>query len=506
MTHFKRTKIVATCGPSIVKFFTMTDYNDPAKSNLKKQAFENIEKILKSGVTVIRLNFSHGDQEEQLVRITAIREVAKQLNIPVSIMLDTQGPEIRIGQIQEGGCKIKQNDIVYINTVDKIIGSDNHFYASDSTGTYNMINDLKIGNTVLIDDGKLNLTIKEIDKNTNVITCIANNSHVVTSRKRINLPNVTYSIPFLSEKDYNDIIFGIKNNVDYIAASFVNSVDDVKKIKEILKSNNAEHIKIFSKIESSHAIKNLDAIIDISDGIMIARGDLSLEIPYYEVPHWQRYIIKSCRFKNKRVIVATQMLDSLEKNIQPTRAEVTDVYFAVDRGTDATMLSGETANGLYPTIAVDVMKLIDKQSEILFDYEHSIKYYFPNSSVINTTFGQLVLKVATKICPPHMIVNGKFTHDFIVHFTNNDNEIYALSNIRPAASIIIVTDDEKVYTGHGVDYAVNTYKVDDLEVAKKNWKEVALQAIKKYKNFGIIESSLPNLVLVGNEIVTLMKG
>nr|WP_081794309.1 pyruvate kinase [Mycoplasmoides pirum] len=504
MNHLKRTKIVATCGPSLTqKIWTLGDLKDPKNKELVKKAYENIENVIRNGVTTIRLNFSHGSQEEQLIRIQIVREVSKKLQIPVSIMLDTQGPEIRVGKIVDEGCKINAKDLVEIYTSKVIVGSKNKFYASDSTGKYNMINDLKVGSTILVDDGKLNLTVKKLDKKLNIITCEAKNTHTITSRKRINLPNAHYSIPFLSQKDENDILFGIKNNVDYLALSFVNTVKDIKQVKEILKKNNAEHIKIISKIESTHAINNLDAIIDASDAIMVARGDLSLEIPYYVVPYWQRYIIKACRDKNKQVIVATQMLDSLEKNIHPTRAEVTDVYFAVDRGTDATMLSGETANGLYPLVAVEVMNLIDKQSEISFDYERAINYYFPKTKLSKTKFGKLVLDVAKKVCPKRNVSNADFKYDFIVHFTNDLNEIKTLSNIRPAAGVIIITDNDQIYTGHGIDYGIFTYKVENLKNAKKDWKEVSLAAINKYKKFGIIKSKLPNLVLVNNKIVNL---
>lgn len=506
MNHLKRTKIIATCGPSLTqKLWTFNDFNDPKNKDLKKKAYENIENIIRNGVTTIRLNFSHGSQEEQLIRIKVCREVAEKLQMPISIMLDTQGPEIRVGSIVDEGCKIESNDLVEIYTSKKIVGSKKRFYASDSTGTYNMINDLKIGSVILVDDGKLHLIVKKMDKKNNIITCLAQNTHTITSRKRINLPNANYSIPFLSKKDEADILFGMENKVDYLALSFVNSSNDVKQVRKILKKHNASHIKIISKIESTYAIKNLDSIIDASDGIMVARGDLSLEIPFYEVPHWERYMIKSCRFKNKRVIVATQMLDSLEKNIQPTRAEVTDVYFAVDRGTDATMLSGETANGLYPLVAVDVMKLINKQSEILFDYERSINYYYPNSKISKTSFGKVVNQVAKKVCPKRMVVNGSFGYNFIVHFTNNIDEIYALSNIRSAAGVIIVTDQDKIYTGHGIDYGIFTYKVNDLNEAKKMWKTTSLEAIKKHKKFGIINNDLPSIVLVNNKLV-ILKG
>ncbi|WP_027119481.1 pyruvate kinase [[Mycoplasma] testudinis] len=499
--HFKRTKIIATCGPSITqKLWSLEDLENPKNAELKKLAYENMQAIIEKGVTAIRLNFSHGNHAEQLVRIKIAREVAAKLGIPISIVLDTQGPEIRIGQVAPEGCKILQGDTVKIYTRKNIVGSGKQFYATDASGKYNMIDDLKIGSHVLVDDGKLSMEVIELNKKDNILVCKALNSHTVISHKRINLPHADYSIPFLSEKDIGDLKFGIENKVDYVAASFVNSGANIKELRKILDDNGGKGIKIISKVESTQAIKNIDDIINLSDAVMVARGDLSLEIPYYEVPHWERYIIKMCRFKNRRVVVATQMLDSLEKNIQPTRAEVTDVYFAVDRGADSTMLSGETANGLYPIVAVDVMSTINKQSEVLFDYERATKYYFPKSPVSKSYFGELVAKVAKKTCPPRLVGNKGFGYDFVVHFTNNIREIYALANARIAASVIIVTDDDKIYTGHGIDYGILTYKVDDLKAAKNEYAKVAKQAINRYKEFGKIKSDLSNLVIFNNRV------
>lgn len=505
MNHFKRTKIVATCGPSITqKIWSVAQLDDPKNAQLKKLAYEKMETIIKNGVTVIRLNFSHGNHDEQLVRIKVAREVAMKLGVPISIMLDTQGPEIRIGEICEEGCKINQGDVVSIYTAKKIVGKNQSFSATDASGQYDMINDLKIGSKVLVDDGKLSLVVKKLHVKDHIVECEALNSHTVVSHKRINLPGANYSIPFLSQKDIKDLKFGIENKVDYVAASFVNNVENIRELRQILDENGGKAIKIISKIESTSAIKNLDGIISESDGVMVARGDLSLEIPYYEVPHWQRYIIKMCRFKNRRVIVATQMLDSLEKNIQPTRAEVTDVYFAVDRGTDATMLSGETANGLYPETAVSTMNKINLQSELLFDYERAVQYYFPKTTIAKSQFGQtIVARLAKMVFPKRHIGNQNFRFDFIVHFTNNVNEIYALANARLAAAVIIITDQETIYSGHGIDYGILTHKVHSLALAKKDYKNAAKTAIEFYKNFGKISSALYNLVIMDNRIIKI---
>jgi pyruvate kinase len=332
-----------------------------------------MEGVIMSGVTCCRLNFSHGSYDEHQIRIDLAREIAKKTKRNISIMLDTKGPEIRVGKIDNGPVPIKKNSEVVIYTTTDIVGNANKFSVSDSTNTYNMANDVSDDDIVLVDDGKLQLKISSVDAKKGIIKTIALNDHYINDKKRINLPGVEYSIPFLSKKDREDILYGIKNKVDYIAASFVNSAKNVNEIRDFLKENHGEFIQIISKIESTNAIKNIDEILAASDGIMVARGDLALEIPYYDVPYWQKYIIRKCRLIGKPVIIATQMLDSLERNIQPTRAEVTDVYFAVDRGADCTMLSGESAQGQFPVEAVYTMRRINKRSELLFDYQRSIK-------------------------------------------------------------------------------------------------------------------------------------
>lgn len=505
--HLKRTKIIATCGPALTKSLVslkMLDDNEYAA--IKKVAYANIEAIIKSGVSVIRLNFSHGTHEEQQVRIKIVRDVAKAMNIPVSIMLDTNGPEIRIVETKKEGLKITKDSEVIINTMSKMIASDNQFAVSDASGKYNMVNDVNIGQKILVDDGKLTLVVTRVYKQHNQVICVAKNDHTVFTKKRLNLPNAQYSIPFLSEKDLKDIDFGLSQGIDYIAASFVNTVADIKQLRDYLKLKNASGVKIIAKIESNHALNNIDKIIKASDGIMVARGDLGLEIPYYQVPYWQRYMIKACRFFNKRSITATQMLDSLEKNIQPTRAEVTDVYFAVDRGNDATMLSGETASGLYPLNAVAVMQKIDKQSETFFDYQYNVNYYLKNSTANKSRFWHnVVLPLTKKTVPKRKLVNSAFKYDFIVYPTNNINRIYALSNARLAAAVIILTNNKRVYTGHGVDYGIFCYLIDKNpnQLTKAELIELAWKAINHYQAYGDLEKLKQCLAVYNETIINL---
>ncbi len=284
--HIKRTKIIATLGPSVTgKIFSFEAFKDPKNKEIIEQSKKNIEALIKAGVNVFRFNFSHGNHEEQKIRVDLIREVEKKLNTKVSLLLDTKGPEIRVGKIQDGGVEIKKGDEVVILTNDREnVGTSKKFSVYPSSPEYFMENDVKVGDPIYLDDGKLEVIAKKIDNVKHEIIGEAASTHKLTSNKRINLPNADYSMPFMTEKEHNDIKFAVENCYDYIAASFVNTVDNVREIKEVLKKYNAEHIQIISKIETKLAIKNIDDIISVSDAIMVARGDLGLEIPYYEVP------------------------------------------------------------------------------------------------------------------------------------------------------------------------------------------------------------------------------
>lgn len=480
-TYYKRTKIVSTLGPSITqKLFTFEDFNDPKNAALRSQAYKNVEDIIQSGVTCVRLNFSHGDYEEQLIRIQIVREVAKKLNRNIAIMLDTKGPEIRVNKLESDKVEIKASSIVKIHTIDNIVGNAEYFSVSDSTGKYNMANDVKKGSIILVDDGKLELIVTEVDTTKGIITTKASNTHSICAKKRINLPGSSYSLPFLSEKDKKDIIFACENNLDYIASSFTNSAADVKAIREILIDHKKPNIQIISKIETGNGIANLDEIIEASDGIMVARGDLALEIPYYEVPYWQKQMIRKCRYVGKPCIVATQMLDSLERNLQPTRAEVTDVFFAVERGADATMLSGETANGLFPINAVQTMSNIDVASELLFDYNRAINFYFKKTKFPHS-IKKAVLKIAKVLEPKGEQINPQFPYNFCVLFTDDKLLIRTLSNVRPGATIIVVTSEKELLNSFAINYGIQTFYVEDLNKAKLDYKTISCEAIKTLK-------------------------
>lgn len=481
-TYFKRTKIIATLGPAITqKIFTWKEFNDPKNQEIVKKAYDTMEEIINAGVNCVRLNFSHGEYEEQQIRIKIARDVATKLNRNIAIMLDTKGPEIRVSSYENKKVEIKVNKEVDIYTQKTVSGDASKFSVTDSTGRYNMANDVKKGNIVLVDDGKLELYVDEVYPEQGLIKTVALNTHTLTYKKRINLPGCEYSLPFMSEKDKQDIIFACQNNLDYIAASFVNSKENVEEIHRILREQKNYSIQIISKIETGNGIKNLDEIIAASDGIMVARGDLALEIPYWDVPYWQKQMIRKCRYAGKPVIVATQMLDSLERNIQPTRAEVTDVFFAVERGADATMLSGESAQGMFPINAVTTMANIDVESELLFDYDRAIKYYFKRTNFPKEV-KKVVEQIATYLKPMGEQTEPQFGYNFLLLFTDDKLLIRALSNIRPAATVIVITSEKEILNQFAISYGIQTYFVNDLNKAKEKYKSVCKTVLENFKH------------------------
>ncbi|NLW43314.1 MAG: pyruvate kinase, partial [Tissierellia bacterium] len=323
----KKTKIVCTIGPA-------------------SESSEMLERLMLAGMNVARLNFSHGTHDEHQQRIDRIKSVADRLNYPIAIMLDTKGPEIRLGNFETEPINLNTGDIFTLTTRD-ILGNQEIVSISHE----GLSDDVEVGTAILIDDGLVELVVKEIKDGTDII-CEVLNSGELKNHKGVNVPNVKISLPAVTEKDKSDIIFGIQNEVDFIAASFVRKMDDVNEIRKILEDNHGEFIEIISKIENQEGIDNIVEIIKASDGIMVARGDLGVEVAPEEIPLVQKDLIRRCYLAGKPVITATQMLDSMMRNPRPTRAEVTDVANAIIDGTSAIMLSGETAAGKYPEEAV----------------------------------------------------------------------------------------------------------------------------------------------------------
>ncbi len=339
----KKTKIVCTIGPA-------------------SESRELFSDLVKAGLNVARLNFSHGTQQEHLIRINMIKSVREELGEPVAILLDTKGPEIRLGKFAEP-VELREGDL-YTLTTDQYLGD-----AQKCTVSYaGLPQDVEIGDKILIDDGLVELEViaEPTDKE---IKCQVNNSGVIKSNKGVNVPGVKINLPALTAKDISDIEFGIEQGIDFIAASFIRKAADVLAIREILERNDAYDIHIISKIENQEGVENLDEIIRVSDGLMVARGDLGVEIPAERVPLEQKSMINKCNMAGKPVITATQMLDSMMRNPRPTRAETTDVANAIFDGTDAIMLSGETAAGKYPLESVETMATIARTAEGAIDYE-----------------------------------------------------------------------------------------------------------------------------------------
>lgn len=446
-----RTKIVATIGPS-------SDNYDTMKS------------LIEAGVTTIRANFSHGGPETHVNKFEIARQISKELNIPISLMLDTKGPEIRVGKMENDGVTIPANHILKIKTDEN---SYKNFLGTQDqiTVSYRMDNDLKIGDKVLIDDGKLVTTVKDVKKFEIIVETV--NEHFLKTNKRINIPGVNFSLPFLSQKDIDDIIWGAKYKVDYIAASFVNSAKNVKEIRDILNANGGENIQIISKIESKMAINNIDEIIEASDGIMVARGDLGLEIPYYDVPYYEKKIIRKCRLVGKEVIVATQMLDSMENNPIPTRAEVTDVYYAVELGADSTMLSGESASGKYPVEAVKVMSKIAKRAEK--EYYNELFYGKQIEKVANhPTSRMLIAYEVAKI-----LQSGEYK--FAIILSHTGKLLKEVAKYRPNAFIVGVVSDNRLVWSFGITAGVFCEKHSEaVRTLIKNNHNAAYKILGEY--------------------------
>ena len=338
----RRTKIVCTMGPN---------END----------YELLLKLAKT-MDVARFNFSHGNHEEHLSRLEMLRKARKEVGRPIAALLDTKGPEIRTG-VLEGGNKItlQEGDEITLTT-EEVVGTKQKIYINYE----HLHEDVKPGNAILIDDGLIGLEVLSV--NGQEIHCKVTNGGELGERKGVNVPNVPIQLPSITEKDIEDIRFGISEEFDFIAASFVRSADAIRQIRALLDEAGSQ-MKIIAKIESQEGLDNLDSIIDEADGIMVARGDLGVEVEARRLPHLQKEIIEKCNFHGKLVITATQMLDSMIRNPRPTRAEVTDVANAVNNGTDAVMLSGETANGKYPVEAAETMASIVEYSEQFLDYK-----------------------------------------------------------------------------------------------------------------------------------------
>ncbi|NLY66217.1 MAG: pyruvate kinase [Tissierellia bacterium] len=406
----KKTKIVCTIGPASEKE-------------------EVLRELILNGLNVARLNFSHGTYEEHKNRIETIKKIRNELDMPIAIMLDTKGPEIRLKKFKEGTVTLSDNDTFTLTTRD-VIGDETIVGISYE----GLPQDVKVGSRILIDDGLIELEVREIVNGTDII-CNVLNGGTLKDHKGVNVPNTSINLPAITEKDINDIKFGIENDVDFVAASFIRKADDVLEIRKVLEDNGGDHIEIISKIESQEAIDNIDEIIEASDGIMVARGDLGVEIDAEEIPLLQKQIVRKCNKAGKPVIIATQMLDSMIRNPRPTRAEVTDVANAILDGTDAIMLSGETAAGKYPIEAVKTMTSIAMRTERSREYLESLKSKRVLDDYISTTNA-----ISRATCTTAEDLKATA----IITATSSGYTSKAVSKFRPKAPIVAATTSEKV--------------------------------------------------------------
>jgi pyruvate kinase len=405
----RKTKIVCTLGPAI---------DDPAV----------LKKIFTCGLDVARLNFSHGTYEEHQERIDRFKKIRAELNKPAALLLDTKGPEIRLKTFKNGKITLKQGETFTLTTKD--VEGDENIVSVTYPG---LPSDLTKGDRILIDDGLIELKVTGID--TTDVVCQVIDGGEVSNRKGVNLPGISVGIPFLSSVDKEDILFGIKNDFDYIAASFVRNAEDVKQIKAFLEENNGSFIKVISKIENQDGVKNIDEIVRISDGIMVARGDMGVEIPFEEIPSLQKMIISRTVNMGKPVITATQMLDSMIRNPRPTRAEITDVANAIYDGTSAIMLSGETAIGKYAEQSIATMSKIAEKTETDIDF----------ISNFEKRHGTISKNVTDAISYSTCSAAHSLDAAAIITITKSGHTSRMVSRYRPGCPIIASTPLEKVY-------------------------------------------------------------
>lgn len=404
----KKTKVVCTMGPNT---------NDR----------ELMRKLIENGMDVARFNFSHGDHEEQKGRMDLLKELRQELNTNTAILLDTKGPEIRTGVLKDGKKVTLHTGDSFTLTVDEIVGDEKKV----SITYEGLVHDVDPGKVILIDDGLIGL--KVVGKTERDILCEVVNGGELGEKKGVNVPNVAVRLPAITEKDKDDIRFGVEQGIDFIAASFVRNAECVLEIKAYLKELNAPYIPIIAKVENAEGIKNIDEIIRAADGVMVARGDLGVEIPAEEVPYLQKMIIQKCNSNYKTVITATQMLDSMMRNPRPTRAEVTDVANAVYDGTDAVMLSGETAQGKYPLEALQMMVHIIESTEEHLDYD----------TILEKAGGHLKRSLSSAIGYSSVLAATNLNARCIITPSVSGATTRVVSNLRPKQPVLGVTPNER---------------------------------------------------------------
>ncbi len=455
----RKTKIVCTLGPA-------TDNEDV------------LRQMMLAGMNVARCNFSHATYDEHKKRMDMIKKLRKEVGQPVAILLDTKGPEVRVKNFKDGRVTLEDGQLFTL-TADEVEGTKDKVSV-----TYNRLyEDLEVGMRVLIDDGLIEMQVEQVDR-TNIV-CRVINGGTVSNHKGVNVPDVDLSMPYISDKDREDILFGISQDVDFIAASFVQKKEDILQLRRLLEKNGGSDIKIIAKIENAQGVTNIDDIIEVSDGIMVARGDMGVEIPYEEVPVIQKKIIKKVYRTGKQVITATQMLESMIKNPRPTRAETTDVANAVYDGTSAIMLSGETAAGSYPVEAVKTMVRIAERTEQDVDYR---KRFYQSSRETDTDITNAICHAS---CTTALDLNAKA----IVTVTKSGTSARMLAKYRPESDIISCATTEKGCRQLSFTWGVTPIVIKE-EKEVFNLFDKAIQAAVKLKllqtgDLTVITSGVP---------------
>jgi len=457
MNYLRKTKIICTLGPST------------EKEGVLKQ-------LMQEGMNVARFNFSHGDHEEQGGRLKQLNALVDELKIPVATLLDTKGPEIRIGEFENGRVELKEGQDFTL-TINDVVGTEEMV----SVSYKNLVKDVEPGNTILIDDGLVEMTVSEVTKTD--IKCKVNNDGEIGNKKGVNVPNVKLTMPYISKKDYDDIVYGIENDYDFIAASFVRSADDVLAIREIFEEKKCSNVNIIAKIENMQGVDNIDEIIRVSDGIMVARGDMGVEIPLEDVPAIQKMIIKKVYNAGKQVITATQMLDSMMVHPRPTRAEATDVANAIYDGTSAIMLSGETAAGHYPVEALKTMVRIAISTEKDINYTARFKQRqtMSNPDITNA--------ISHATCTTASDLNAAA----IVTVSQSGRTARMVSKYRPSCPIIGCSTSMKICRQLNLSWGVTPMLLERKETAD----ELFAHAIEEAEKAGLVSMGDITVITAG---------
>ena len=438
----KKTKIVCTLGPAV------------DDENILRQ-------MILEGMNIARFNMSHGDYEEHGERLAMLKRLREELNLPVAALLDTKGPEIRLGDFEQKQVVLKQGQLFTLTTTE-ILGNKESAYITYPGLPF----DVTPGNRILIDDGLVEMEVESVVGEE--IRCLVKNTGVISARKGVNVPGASLSLPFINEKDYNDLKFAVEQGFDFVAASFTRTAEDIRELKQILKELGGEKIKIIAKIENSQGVENLDEILKLADGVMVARGDMGVEIPLEEVPVIQKEIIKKVYGVGKQVITATQMLDSMMQYPRPTRAEANDVANAVYDGTSAIMLSGETASGKYPLECVRTMVRIAGRTELDIDYR---KRFLQNKF---STEGNITNAISKATINAAMELDAKA----IVTVTESGRTAYMISRYRPFCPVIACTSKEQTYRQLSMSWGIIPLLIEE----KKELNELFEEAIRAVEN------------------------